>query len=93
MLPMVPLQNFATGVLAEVIRRQPPSPARTTCAWTIAAGPALARSATVLLTNRVLQVHPRDARWAKEIERLSPTILPRLQHLLGYDSVIRIEIT
>jgi hypothetical protein len=89
---MVPLQNFATGVLAEVIRRQPPSPGRTTCAWTIAVGPALARSATVVLADRVLRVQPRDARWAKEIARLSPTILPRLQHLLGQDSVVKIEI-
>ena len=57
---MVPLQNFATGVLAEVIRRQPPSPARTTFAWTIAVGPALARSATATLTASVLH-RPRRA--------------------------------
>jgi hypothetical protein len=89
---MVPVQSFATGVIAEVIRRQPPSAGRTTFAWTIAVGPALAKSATVTLTDRVLRVRPRDARWAREIERLSPTILPRLQHLLGRDSVIKIEI-
>jgi hypothetical protein len=89
---MQPLQNVATGVIAEVIRRQPPSPGRTTFAWTIAVGPALARAATVSLTDRTLHVRPRDARWAREIERLAPTILPRLQHLLGRDSVIKIEI-
>ena len=89
---MVPVQSFATGVIAEVIRRQPPSPGRTTFAWTIAVGPALAKSATVTLTERVLRVRPRDARWATEIERLSPTILPRLQHLLGRESVVKLEI-
>ena len=89
---MVPLQNFATGVIAEVIRRQPASSGRTTFAWTVAVGPALARSATVTLTDRILQVRPRDARWATEIQRASPTILARLQHLLGRESVIRIEI-
>jgi hypothetical protein len=89
---MVPLQNFATGVIAEVIRRQPSSPGRTSLAWTIAVGPALARSATVSLTDQILYVRARDARWAKEIERLSPTILPRMQHLLGATSVVRIEI-
>jgi len=89
---MVPLQNFATGVIADLIRRQPASPGRTTFAWTVAVGPALARSATVTLTDRILQVRPRDARWATEIARLSPTILPRLQHLLGRESVVRIEI-
>ena len=89
---MLPLHDFATGVIAEVIRRQPPSPARTSFAWTVAVGPALARSATVVLADQVLQVRPRDARWAKEITRLAPTILPRLQHLLGRESVIKIEI-
>jgi Dna[CI] antecedent, DciA len=90
---MVPLQNFATGVIAEVVRRQPPSPGRTTFAWTVAVGPALARSATVTLDGQVLRVRPRDARWAREIERLAPTILPRMQHLLGRESVLQIEIT
>jgi len=89
---MVPLQNFATGVLANVIKRQPPSPARTTFAWTVAVGPALARSATATLTGRVLTVRPRDPRWAKEVERAGATILARMQELLGRESVVRIEI-
>jgi predicted nucleic acid-binding Zn ribbon protein len=89
---MVPLQNFATGVVAEVIRRQPASPARTTFAWTVAVGPALARTATVTLNDNVLTVRARDPRWAEEIERAADTILKRMQHLLGPGSVIRIEI-
>jgi predicted nucleic acid-binding Zn ribbon protein len=89
---MVPLQNFATGVLAEVIRRQPPSPARTDFAWSIAVGPALARSATVLLTGQVLTVRARDPRWAKEIERAADTILKRMQHMLGAANVERMVI-
>ena len=89
---MVPLQNFATGVIAEVIRRQPPSPGRTTFAWTVAAGPALARSATVTLSGGVLTVRARDPRWAEEIERAADTILKRMQHLLGAASVSRIEV-
>jgi hypothetical protein len=90
---MVPLQNFATGVIAEVIRRQPASPGRTTFAWTIAVGPALARSATVALAGDVLKVRVRDPRWATEIERAADTILKRMQHLLGAASVSRIEVT
>ena len=89
---MVPLQNFATGVVAEVIRRQPASPGRTTFAWTIAVGPALARSTTVTLTGDVLTVRARDPRWAGEIERATDTILKRMQYLLGPDGVKRIEI-
>ena len=89
---MVPLQNFATGVIAEVIRRQPASAGRTTFAWTVAAGPALARSATVTLVDDVLKVRVRDPRWAREIERAADTILTRMQHLLGSGSVLRIEV-
>ena len=89
---MVPLQNFATGVLSDVIRRQPPSPARTSFAWTVAVGPALARSATATLNGTVLIVRPRDPRWAKEVERARDTILARMQQLLGGQSVTKMEI-
>ena len=89
---MVPLQNFAPGVLADVIRRQPPSPARTSFAWTVAVGPALARSTTATLTGAVLTVRPRDQRWVKEVERARDTILARMQQLLGRENVVRIEI-
>ena len=89
---MIPVQSFATGVLAEVIRRQPSSPARTAFAWQMAVGPALARTTTVELSNGVLTVRPRDARWGGEIERARDTILARLQHLLGASAVARIRI-
>jgi hypothetical protein len=89
---MIPLQHFATGVLAEVIRRQPSSPARTAFAWQVAVGPALARATTVELSNGVLTVRPRDPRWGSEIERATDTILARLQHLLGASAVARIRV-
>jgi hypothetical protein len=89
---MVPLQNFATGVVAEIIRRQPPSPARTSFAWTVAVGPGLARSTTATLSEGVLTVRARDPRWAKEVERAADTILRRMQHLMGANAVVRIEI-
>ena len=63
---MVPLQNFAPGVLADVIRRQPPSPARTSFAWTVAVGPALARSTTATLTGAVLTVRAHEANSHKD---------------------------
>jgi hypothetical protein len=89
---MIPLQNFASGVLADVIRRQPSSPARTTFAWQLAAGAALARSSAVVLQDGILTVRPKDQRWTRELERASPTILARLQHLLGPAAVRRIEV-
>lgn len=89
---MVPLQRFATGVLAEVIRRQPPSPARTVFAWQVSVGAALARATTVDLQDGVLTVRVRDARYTPEIRRATSTILPRLQHLLGASTVARIVV-
>ncbi len=89
---MLPLQNVATGVLADIIRRQPASRERTTFAWTVAVGPALARAAVVSLDDTTLRVTPRDARWAREIERARPAILARMQALLGSDAVKDIHI-
>jgi hypothetical protein len=84
---MLPVQTIATTVLADVIRRQPSSPARTTFAWLVAVGPALARVTTVELRNRNMIVSARDAQWARELERARDTILPRLQLLLGRDTI------
>jgi predicted nucleic acid-binding Zn ribbon protein len=89
---MVPIQRLATGVLAEVIRRQPASRERTTFAWQLAVGPALARSSVVDLRDGVLTVRARDPQWAKEISRAGDTILIRLQHLLGPAAVSRLDI-
>ena len=84
---MVPVQTIATTVLADVIRRQPPSKERTTFAWAVAVGPALARVTTVELRNNNMIVSARDTQWARELERARGTILPRLQQLLGKDAV------
>ena len=92
-LVMVPLQHFAAGVLAEVVRRQPHSPHRTAFAWQLAVGPALARSTSVDLDHGVLTVRTRDPRWGHEIERAADTILRRMQHVLGPSAVTRIRMS
>jgi predicted nucleic acid-binding Zn ribbon protein len=89
---MIPLQDFANGVLAEVIRRQPPSPGRTTFAWQIAVGAALARTTSVELHDGVLTVRARDPRWAAEVTRASDTILARMRRLLGPAAVRAIHV-
>ena len=89
---MQPFQSFAAGVIGEVIRRQPASPARTVFAWTVAAGPAMARAASVEARDGMLFITPKDARWAREIARASDTILQRVQHLLGPEAVTAITI-
>ena len=75
---MQPLQSIVPAVLADLVRRQPASAARTTFAWSIAAGPALARAATVEARDRVLLVTARDAlareRWNVRLQTLrAPT--------------------
>jgi predicted nucleic acid-binding Zn ribbon protein len=89
---MLPLNNFSGGVLAEIIRRQPPSKERTAFAWQLVVGPALARATTVDLSDGVLKVRALDARWLKEITRAREMILPKLQHLLGADAISRIAV-
>src|SRR6476646_10661409 len=84
---VLPLQNFATGVLADVIRRQPASAERTTFVWTLAVGPAMAKVTTVELRNGLLIVRAKDARWAREVERARDTILPRVRLFLGADGL------
>jgi predicted nucleic acid-binding Zn ribbon protein len=89
---MIPLQSFATKVLADLIRGQPASQERTAFAWQVAVGPALARSTSVELHGAVLTVRARDPRWAQEVVRASEVILQRLQYLLGDPGVVRIEL-
>ena len=82
---MLPIQDFSSGVLAGILRRQPSSPARTTFAWQIAVGPAVARATTVALEDGMLRVRAYDERWGRELERVSGMVLARMQHLLGPD--------
>ena len=86
-----PLHEFAPAVLAEIIRRQPASQARTAFAWSVAVGTALARVTTVELRGRTLIATARDPRWAKEIDRARDTILARVRQLVG-DVVDRIDV-
>ncbi len=88
---MEPIQQFAPGVLAEIIRRQPASKEKTSFAWQLAVGPALARVTTVDLREGVLFVAARDERWRAEIARAQDAILAKLQHLLGPESIHRIR--
>jgi predicted nucleic acid-binding Zn ribbon protein len=88
---MIPVQNFSTGVLAEILRRQPASKERTQLAWQLAVGAALARVTTAELAGGLLTVRAADTRWITEIERARDTILQKMQHLLGAAEVTRIS--
>jgi predicted nucleic acid-binding Zn ribbon protein len=90
---VLPIQLFSAGVLADIVRRQPPSPARTSFAWQMAVGPAIARVTTVELVDGVLTVRASDTRWSREVARARPMILGRLQEILGSGDVkvLRVE--
>lgn len=89
---MIPVQDFSSSVIAQIVRRQQPSPARTNFAWQLAVGQALARATTVELNNGVLKVRAADRRWIKEIERAQATVTQKLQQILGKDQVTRIDL-
>jgi hypothetical protein len=89
---VLPIQQLSAGVLADVIRRQPSSPARTALAWQLAVGPALARATTVTLVDGVLRVQSTDARWTLEITRARDIVLRRLQHFLGAGCVTSLQV-
>ena len=84
---MIPVHSFATGVIAEIVRRQPASRDRTNFAWQLAVGQALARATTVELSDGVLNVRAVDRRWIREIERARGDVLAKMQHILGADAV------
>ena len=87
---MIPLQSFSSGVIAEIVRRQPASKERTNFAWQLAVGPALARATTVELTDGVLTVRAVDRRWIQEIDRAKVNLMLKMQNILGSDQVTRI---
>ena len=87
------IQDFSGSVIADILRRQPPSPARTALAWQMVVGPRLARATSVEMNGTTLRVRSTDPRWLKEIDRAKAAIVPRLQQLLGPDQVSRLTTT
>jgi len=89
---MIPVHDFSTSVLAQIVRRQPPSPARTNFAWQLAVGQAVARATTVQLTDGALTVRAVDRRWLREIDPMRRAVLEKLQQILGKDQIVRIDL-
>jgi hypothetical protein len=90
--PVHALHHVSTSVLAEIIRQQPGSAAKTRFVWQLAVGPALARVTNVELVEGALVVRAADTRWIREIDRARTIILSRLQHLLGPNNVSRLDL-
>jgi Dna[CI] antecedent, DciA len=87
------IDQTAVSALKGWLETQPTSEAKVSFAWTIAAGPALARAATVTWSeNGTLHVLARSEAWRQEISRARPLIARRVADLVGPDVVRRIAI-
>lgn len=90
---MIPVKQLTSSVVTELVRRQPLSPAKVGFAWRTAAGPALARAATVeLRDDGTILVRTTTAAWATEVERSRALLLARLQDMLGPDVATRLAV-
>jgi hypothetical protein len=87
-----PLTHALPGALVQLLRDTPLSDGKVGFAWRAAVGPALERATKVKLERKLLIVETTSLQWSREVMRSSPTILKRLQTLLGVDVVERIEV-
>ena len=93
MHPMVSLQSCLPTVLAGLLSHQPDSPAKSAFAWRTAVGDAIDRVTTVNLTDAgTLKVRATNQIWRREVMRLKPVILARLQTMLGRSRITRLVV-
>jgi len=87
------LHSVVPRALTELFRVGPLSQGKLDVAWRVAVGDALSRVTTVRLqSDGVVEVHPADPRWHKELKRSAGVILARLNALLGAQGVTRLVV-
>jgi len=90
---MEPLNRLVPGIVQAIVRNAPLSPEKVAFAWRSAAGPAMARVATVHLSDDgTVEVDCRDDHWRREIRRSAAVIRERLRALLGDDLVKHVKV-
>lgn len=88
------VQHALPAVVAALLRHLPMSPGKLALAWQAAVGAAMVRASHVALGNGGrLAVEVADGHWQREVERLAPLILGRLDGLLGPGVVVRLDVT
>jgi predicted nucleic acid-binding Zn ribbon protein len=80
------------GALTDLLRTAPLSEGKVAFAWTAAVGAAVGRVTSVKLERDVLIVEATSEQWSREVQRSIGVILPRLQALLGTDTVRKVEV-
>ncbi len=83
-----PLHTTAIRAMQDIFAAQPTTPAKVTCAFRLAAGPAMGRAARVHWSeDGTLRIVARDETWRRELKRAKPVIAERLQQFLGRDVI------
>lgn len=86
------LDLTAARALRLALDGQPLTDAKVGFAWALAAGPALARAASISWQDGVLSVRAKSNAWRTEIARARPVILQRMNQLLGPDVVRTVRV-
>lgn len=92
-IAMESVQQTALRVLGPLLRAQPLSPGKVAFAWSVAAGPLLAKHGSPRWTpDGTLRVQASDTAWVAALHQARPVVNERLQKLLGPGAVRRIVI-
>ena len=86
------ISSAVPGAIAALLRDAPMSPGKIEFAWNVAVGAAFGKVTTIKLEGTSLLVDATTGHWAREIGRATPTILQRLRHLLGEETVTTITV-
>ena len=89
---VIPVQQFMSQALAQILRHAPESAEKLAFAWRAAVGTAVANVTTIEIKGHILHVRTKDAAWRREIERSAGLIRNRLNTLLGEGSVKGINV-
>ena len=86
------LDRTAVRAVRALIAAQPVTDAKVAFAWALAAGPALARAATITWKDGELRVEATSETWRKELLRAKPMLEARIDDILGPGVVRRISL-
>lgn len=86
------IASVVPHAVSRLLRVGPMSQGKLDIAWRVAVGDALSRVSTARLHGDIVEVHPVDQRWQKELKRSAPVILSRLHALLGADAIARVVV-
>jgi len=90
---VIPVHALVPDLVADLLRRQPLSPAKVAFAWRTVVGPAVDRATRASLRDDgVLEVVASDTNWKREVRRSTSLLSARLDRLLGEGVVKKIVV-